>query len=410
MPEIVERGPRVRALGVEPRQLRHDDERHLPLERQRLEALQHEGRIFVLRRAGHAARRRDELEVVDSHQPELPQWVEALRRRLEVRGRERQDREGEVAQPHGGSADAGARLIIELGAAQLVHGRASFDREGALHQALLVHLSGEEGHAGPLLRRAQRQSEGERGLARPDVAAQHHEVATSQAPTQNPVDRGEPGRDGVARDVTRALLIHALDHGLERRTLGKAAGGPTSLDVDGPTGLQRSRRLPPPDPAPRTPARPTGTAPGPRQPVWRGRGGGARGAGGGFEGPGGGGARGRGGGPAGAADGSCPTRGAAAGAPRRSARRATARIGPPAWVPGRRPRPTRSSAPPRQWSPGSRDEALHRGGHLFGGDVRKRSEEHTSELQSRLHLVCRLLLEKKKNAYAHTRRLLISLA
>src|SRR2546422_6923933 len=27
---------------------------------------------------------------------------------------------------------------------------------------------------------------------------------------------------------------------------------------------------------------------------------------------------------------------------------------------------------------------------------RERSEEHTSELQSRLHLVCRLLLEKKK--------------
>src|SRR2546429_1404312 len=27
----------------------------------------------------------------------------------------------------------------------------------------------------------------------------------------------------------------------------------------------------------------------------------------------------------------------------------------------------------------------------------KRSEEHTSELQSRLHLVCRLLLEKKKH-------------
>src|SRR2546422_5659498 len=31
-----------------------------------------------------------------------------------------------------------------------------------------------------------------------------------------------------------------------------------------------------------------------------------------------------------------------------------------------------------------------------------RSEEHTSELQSRLHLVCRLLLEKKKkNRQAH---------
>src|SRR2546429_5815880 len=31
-----------------------------------------------------------------------------------------------------------------------------------------------------------------------------------------------------------------------------------------------------------------------------------------------------------------------------------------------------------------------------------RSEEHTSELQSRLHLVCRLLLEKKKKAEYHT--------
>src|SRR3989449_3503461 len=31
---------------------------------------------------------------------------------------------------------------------------------------------------------------------------------------------------------------------------------------------------------------------------------------------------------------------------------------------------------------------------LLGGDD-VRSEEHTSELQSRLHLVCRLLLEKK---------------
>src|SRR2546429_7335375 len=32
-----------------------------------------------------------------------------------------------------------------------------------------------------------------------------------------------------------------------------------------------------------------------------------------------------------------------------------------------------------------------------GGPLTLRSEEHTSELQSRLHLVCRLLLEKKKN-------------
>src|SRR2546429_5271887 len=34
---------------------------------------------------------------------------------------------------------------------------------------------------------------------------------------------------------------------------------------------------------------------------------------------------------------------------------------------------------------------------------RARSEEHTSELQSRLHLVCRLLLEKKKTDHYRKR-------
>src|SRR3712207_6952257 len=43
-------------------------------------------------------------------------------------------------------------------------------------------------------------------------------------------------------------------------------------------------------------------------------------------------------------------------------------------------------------------EALHREiGKILGLDRKyKRSEEHTSELQSRQYLVCRLLLEKKK--------------
>src|SRR2546422_6783974 len=39
------------------------------------------------------------------------------------------------------------------------------------------------------------------------------------------------------------------------------------------------------------------------------------------------------------------------------------------------------------------EHATQRGAH----SRQARSEEHTSELQSRLHLVCRLLLEKKKN-------------
>src|SRR2546429_7019315 len=35
--------------------------------------------------------------------------------------------------------------------------------------------------------------------------------------------------------------------------------------------------------------------------------------------------------------------------------------------------------------------------------IEERSEAHTSELQSRLHLVCRLLLEKKKHNHVHIR-------
>src|SRR5256885_4458532 len=40
---------------------------------------------------------------------------------------------------------------------------------------------------------------------------------------------------------------------------------------------------------------------------------------------------------------------------------------------------------------------------FFGGDSAFRSEEHTSELQSPCNLVCRLLLEKKKEQSKSTR-------
>src|SRR5687768_18275773 len=43
---------------------------------------------------------------------------------------------------------------------------------------------------------------------------------------------------------------------------------------------------------------------------------------------------------------------------------------------------------------GSALTSAYQPAHGHGGGVR--SEEHTSELQSRLHLVCRLLLEKKQ--------------
>src|SRR5436305_13300532 len=59
----------------------------------------------------------------------------------------------------------------------------------------------------------------------------------------------------------------------------------------------------------------------------------------------------------------------------------------PIWLARRgRPRAGRVPAAP-SWLRGGRWRARADG----------RSEEHTSELQSRPHLVCRLLLEKKKN-------------
>src|SRR2546428_8029252 len=55
----------------------------------------------------------------------------------------------------------------------------------------------------------------------------------------------------------------------------------------------------------------------------------------------------------------------------------------------------RGRGSPPGWSPGVR------AGGREPGDGPGRSEEHTSELQSRSDLVCRLLLEKKKNKKVH---------
>src|SRR5260370_17143168 len=50
--------------------------------------------------------------------------------------------------------------------------------------------------------------------------------------------------------------------------------------------------------------------------------------------------------------------------------------------------------PPQQMPAARTGQTLH-----AGLDAADRSEEHTSELQSHLNLVCRLLLEKKKKPY-----------
>src|SRR2546422_6816337 len=69
-------------------------------------------------------------------------------------------------------------------------------------------------------------------------------------------------------------------------------------------------------------------------------------------------------------------------------------------------RPPRSTLFPyttlfRSCSASRRSSGRHLSGRCQSGSRSSiiRSEEHTSELQSRLHLVCRLLLEKKKNTH-----------
>src|SRR3712207_8971699 len=54
-------------------------------------------------------------------------------------------------------------------------------------------------------------------------------------------------------------------------------------------------------------------------------------------------------------------------------------------------------------------EPVHAGGGAEDLDLReRRSEEHTSELQSRQYLVCRLLLEKKNQSCNYSSRTLIN--
>src|SRR3712207_7173606 len=52
---------------------------------------------------------------------------------------------------------------------------------------------------------------------------------------------------------------------------------------------------------------------------------------------------------------------------------------------------------------GVRDEEVLEAVRVQPQRLAQRSEEHTSELQSRQYLVCRLLLEKKKNCVTLTR-------
>src|SRR2546426_4585302 len=58
---------------------------------------------------------------------------------------------------------------------------------------------------------------------------------------------------------------------------------------------------------------------------------------------------------------------------------------------------------PVTWHAGASLGAAKRPGAPGKMLARVRSEEHTSELQSPCNLVCRLLLEKKKNTKQHTR-------
>src|SRR3712207_8650206 len=67
----------------------------------------------------------------------------------------------------------------------------------------------------------------------------------------------------------------------------------------------------------------------------------------------------------------------------------------------RLPSPVRGSTRARRWASDSRSRSRPRCSCTCAVQRISRSEEHTSELQSRQYLVCRLLLEKKKFSLLH---------
>src|SRR3712207_6981998 len=64
-------------------------------------------------------------------------------------------------------------------------------------------------------------------------------------------------------------------------------------------------------------------------------------------------------------------------------------------------RPHRPARDRRRRASGTGGRGPSTGGEDGGQHPSPRSEEHTSELQSRQYLVCRLLLEKKKHTLLH---------
>src|SRR5256884_6893860 len=73
------------------------------------------------------------------------------------------------------------------------------------------------------------------------------------------------------------------------------------------------------------------------------------------------------------------------------------------WNGDLRVRTSRLSGGPEFWNRARNYRALAERDRESRRCASDRSEEHTSELQSRLHLVCRLLLEKKKTQHHHAR-------
>src|SRR3989442_5202742 len=80
--------------------------------------------------------------------------------------------------------------------------------------------------------------------------------------------------------------------------------------------------------------------------------------------------------------------------------------------PDRRSTAARCRRATRQRNPVKRGHSLKKSRASFlveAFEYSNRSEEHTSELQSRPHLVCRLLLEKKKNDTIATARRIVNI-
>ena len=135
--EVAKRGTWIGAAGGGGGERHDHQQRDVELLRESLEHRNRGGQLLVARAlAGGQAG-----QGVHDGQLQVERPPQRVGQRCRVAERNGLQRRGDIAQPEGGGADRGARILAERAAPQLVERDAALDREQALEQACRRHLA-----------------------------------------------------------------------------------------------------------------------------------------------------------------------------------------------------------------------------------------------------------------------------